>query len=89
MENRLVELKIEDLEMISGGDWGADTLTIAEKNRLQCYAEYTLIYYNANIEEKFWEYFDKYHAYYAELEEKYGPSGWDWDYESYFTKFTR
>ena len=87
MEDRLVELKLEDLDMISGGDWDRWTLKPNERDRLMAYADYAVIYYNANQEELFWEYYDKYHAYHAELEEKYGPSGWD--FGGFNTKYTR
>ena len=87
MENRLVNLKLEDLDMISCGNWDNRTLDVNERTRLMGYADYALIYYNADNEERFWEYYDKYHAYHAELEEKYGPSGWD--FESFNTKFKR
>ena len=49
--------------------------------------DFLVNYYDANDEAQFWEYYDKYHAYEAELEEKYGPSGWD--FESFNTKFKR
>ena len=87
MENKLVELKLEELDMISGGRWDSNTLDYNELTRLMGYADYALIYYNANDEARFWEYYDKYHAYEAELEEKYGPS--EWDFESFNTKFKR
>lgn len=78
MEINPTELTPEQLDAISGGAWNQDTLTFEEQRRLdQLTSE--MVYAAANGPESARkECYAKFTAYVAKLEEKYGPSGWDW-----------
>lgn len=79
MEGKKIKLSIEELSNISGGKWDGSTLTYDEWRRLdKLYTDWFLTTKRTAAEAKAEE---ALFAYVAELEEKYGPSGWtkdDW-----------
>ena len=78
MEDGMLELTSKQLEAISAGTWDRDTLTFDEWRRLDTLTS-EMVYTAANgPESKRQECYAKFTSYVATLEEKYGPSGWDW-----------
>lgn len=78
MGNEMLELTNEQLDAISGGAWNRDTLTYDECRRLDLLTS-EMVYSAANGPESARKQaYAKFTAYVATLEEKYGPSEWDW-----------
>ena len=78
MDNEMHELNLEELDRISGGAWDRDTLTYEEWRRLDILITNMLGSATHGSDEARKQNYAKFSAYVAELEEKYGPSEWDW-----------
>ncbi|MBR2836224.1 MAG: hypothetical protein IKE43_11035 [Coriobacteriales bacterium] len=79
MENKLQVLTLDQLDSIVGGTWDKDTLTYDELRRLDVLITNMVgsAAYGSSDETRAANYAN-FKDYVATLEEKYGPSGWDW-----------
>ena len=79
MDNKLKVLSLEQVDSIAGGAWDRDTLTYDEWRRLDILITNMLgsaAYGSSDATRA--ENYAKFNEYVASLEEKYGPSEWDW-----------
>lgn len=79
MEDKLNILSFDQLDAVSGGAWDRDTLTYDEWRRLDILITNMVGSASGGVSDATRaENYAKFTDYVATLEEKYGPSEWDW-----------